>query len=53
MMGTLNGMAKRVLEIIRDEKLMLELSKNARSFAEKFTWDKAAEEFRGVIEGML
>jgi glycosyltransferase involved in cell wall biosynthesis len=51
--GDIEGMAKRVLEIIRDEKLRLELSKNARSFAEKFTWDKAAEEFRGVIEGML
>lgn len=46
-------MAEKVLEIIRDERLRNELSKNARTFAENFTWDRTAGEFKEVITKLL
>ncbi len=51
--GNIEEMANKVMSIIKDERMRQELSKNARSFAEKFTWDKAAEQFKKTIEELL
>ncbi|MEO0176093.1 MAG: glycosyltransferase family 4 protein, partial [candidate division WOR-3 bacterium] len=51
--GDVKGMAERVVQILRDGTLRESLSQNARKFAEKFTWDRTAEEFKGVISEII
>jgi len=38
------GAAERLLRLLDDETLRMEMSRNAREFAERFTWDRAAED---------
>jgi glycosyltransferase involved in cell wall biosynthesis len=38
---------------LEDEKLRKKLSKNALEYSKRFSWDKSAEEFLKVIEGVV
>lgn len=42
-------MSEKIVEIIENGKLRETLSKNARKFAEQYTWDNCAKEFEKVI----
>ncbi len=46
-------MSEKVVEIIENENLRRMLSKNARKFAEKYTWDNSAKEFEKVIKELI
>lgn len=49
--GDVEGAASKVLQILRDRSLRETLSRNARRFAENFTWDRAAmETLRAMAE---
>ncbi len=51
--GDVEGAAERVLRILRDGALRDRLSRNARKFAESFTWDRAAEDTLKVMEEVV
>ncbi len=47
--GDTKGFAEKISLIIRDRSLREELSKEARIWAENFSWDKSSKEFLHVI----
>jgi len=40
-----------VIRILQDEDLRRSLGENALKYANKFSWDKTAEQFMKIIEG--
>lgn len=51
--GDVEDMGEMVIRILKDDILRRNLSKNAREFAENFTWDRAAEGFKEVISNLI
>jgi glycosyltransferase involved in cell wall biosynthesis len=47
------AMAKAIMKLYNDEKLRNQLSENALEYAKQFSWDKSAEEFEKVVEGVV
>lgn len=51
--GNAKMLAETIIKILKDEKLRKKLSENSLRYARKFSWDKSAEEFLKVIEGVV
>jgi glycosyltransferase involved in cell wall biosynthesis len=51
--GNVEKLAEAIIKVLEDEKLRKKLSKNALEYSKKFSWDKSAEEFLKVIEGVV
>lgn len=50
--GNVEALAKAVMWVLKDDDLRHGLSKNALKYAKGFSWDRTAEEFMKVLEGM-
>ncbi len=51
--GDENGFADRILKLIEDKPLRLQMGKYAVAWAEKFSWDNSAKQFLFMVEGSL
>ena len=51
--GDVKAMAAAMLQFARDESLVARLGRQARSFAETFTWERAAEETERHLESII
>ena len=51
--GDVDGLADALVGVLEDEKFRLMLSSNALEYARGFSWDKTAEEFMRIIEGVV
>ena len=47
------ALADGIIKLIEDDDLRKRLSRNAIEWAKQFSWDKSAEEFKKVIEGVV
>lgn len=50
--GDVPALARRVRALVTDEQLRESLGRNARAFAERFTWDRSAEETESFLAGV-
>lgn len=48
-----HAMARRIVEVLKDEKLRSRLSKESLEWAKEFTWQKAAEKVEIIMERVL
>jgi glycosyltransferase involved in cell wall biosynthesis len=48
--GNVEALAEAMIRVLKDEALRRRLSENAWSYAQKFSWDKTAEEFMKVLD---
>jgi len=46
-------LVEKILEIINNRKLRDDLSKQARTWAEQFSWDKAASQTLKILEAQM
>lgn len=44
------GMAKKIIEFLKDKNLQENLAKEALEYSRQFSWDKSAEEFEKIIK---
>jgi glycosyltransferase involved in cell wall biosynthesis len=51
--GNVEKLADVIIKVLKDEKLRKKLSKNALEYSKKFSWEKSAEEFLKIIEGVI
>lgn len=51
--GNIDALAEVIVRILADEELRKRLSMGALKYAEQFSWDKSAEEFMKVLEGVV
>jgi glycosyltransferase involved in cell wall biosynthesis len=51
--GNVEKLAEAIIKVLEDEKLRKKLSKNALEYSKRFSWDKSAEEFLKVLEGVV
>lgn len=51
--GNIDALAECIIRVLRDEKLRKRLSMNALKYAKQFSWDKSAEEFMNLLEGVV
>jgi glycosyltransferase involved in cell wall biosynthesis len=51
--GDVEALAKAIIGVLSDDGLKERLSRNALRWARGFSWDKSAEEFLKVIEGVV
>ena len=47
------AMAEKAIELLQDEMLLEKLSRNALEWSRNFNWDKSAENFLRIIEGVV
>ena len=50
--GNVKDLAEKILTVLEDAELREKLSRNALEYAKQFSWDKTAEEFLKVLEGI-
>jgi len=48
--GSVEGLADRVVAVLKDDGLRKELSRNALDYSKRFSWDKTAEAFMKVLK---
>ena len=51
--GDVEALADAIVEVLVDEGLRERLSRSALEWSKKFSWDKTAEEFLKVVEGVV
>jgi glycosyltransferase involved in cell wall biosynthesis len=51
--GDVRDLGDALVGVLGDEEFRLRLSRNALEYARGFSWDKTAEEFMKVIEGVV
>ncbi|NIP80090.1 MAG: glycosyltransferase, partial [Gemmatimonadetes bacterium] len=51
--GDVEALADRIRALIEEDALRERLGGNARRFAERFTWDRAAEETEAFLEAVV
>ena len=51
--GDVKALANAIIEVLVDGGLRERLSRNALEWAGRFSWDKTAEEFLKVVEGVV
>jgi glycosyltransferase involved in cell wall biosynthesis len=51
--GDVEALAEAIIRVLSDDGLREELSRNALEWARSFSWDKTAEEFLKVVEGVV
>ena len=51
--SNVKDLAEKILLVLRNDDLRVQLSRNALEYAKGFSWDKTAEEFMEVIEGVV
>ena len=51
--GDVRGLGGALVRVLGDEELRLRLSGNALEYSRGFSWDKTAEEFSKVLEGVV
>ena len=51
--GDVRVLAEAIVKVLEDGELRKRLGENALKWAEKFSWDRSAEEFMKVMEGVL
>jgi glycosyltransferase involved in cell wall biosynthesis len=50
--GNVDELANAIMELLSNHELREEMSRNARKIAERFSWDRATEEYLRVMEEM-
>jgi glycosyltransferase involved in cell wall biosynthesis len=50
--GDIRGLAKKIIEIITDDRLRLGLSEKALAYSSRFSWDRVADEFMNIIKNV-
>ncbi|MEM2897536.1 MAG: glycosyltransferase family 4 protein [Candidatus Bathyarchaeia archaeon] len=48
--GNIKDLAEKIVAVLEDEGLRVELSRNALGYAKRFNWDTAAKEFMNILE---
>jgi glycosyltransferase involved in cell wall biosynthesis len=51
--GNVKDLAEKILMVLEDEELRVRLSRNALEYSRGFSWDRTAEEFMGVVRGVV
>jgi len=47
--GDIKKLAEAIIKVLKNKKLMKKLSRNALKWSKRFSWDKCAEDFEGII----
>lgn len=47
--GNAYSMAQRIIELIEDDKLRLQIARDANKFIQQFTWDKAYKKLKSIL----
>lgn len=48
----IGGLAEKLIEILKDERLRLRLSEKALAYSRRFSWDRVADEFMNIIKNV-
>ena len=51
--GNISALAEKVKRVLENEIFRVTLSENALKYSEDFNWNKTAEQFLKVIEGVI
>jgi glycosyltransferase involved in cell wall biosynthesis len=51
--GNIEKLAEAIIRVLEDEKLRRTLNVNALEYSKKFSWDKTAQEFVGILEKVV
>jgi len=51
--GNIKALAKRIIEVLKDEELFNRMSRQAIEYAKRFSWDRSAEEFERIIKKLI